>query len=174
MMHRSRVIENSGFVGMRQLLFLSLAIALCATGCRKDFKAIGDQHVRKDFLDKHEKREALAFFEKNGTYFDMDNTTHVDREIVVPLLKRLHEIAPTEQWVVLKPGRKNSAYALLVQLPRDAHVVDRMADAVQEADDRFSGFILQQWGHEWLLMNLIDQKAYEYLKQDRPNIDKQR
>lgn len=135
---------------------------------------MGDQHVRKDMLDKHEKREAIPFFEKQGRFFDIDDTTHVDHEVVVPLLKRLNAIAATEQWVILRPERKNSAYAVLIGLPGDPHVVDQMAEAVQQADDNFSGFILQQWGHEWLLIDLIDQKAYEYLKKVRPNIDKQR
>jgi len=164
----------SGSLVMQRIVFAGLAVALCASGCRQDFKEMGDQHVRKDMFDKHQKQEALAFFEKKGRFFDADDTTHVDHEIVIPLLQRLHTIAPTEQWVMLRPERKNSAYALLVKLPGDPQIVDQMAEAVQEADDNFSGLILQQWGHEWLLMDLIDQKSYEYLKQVRPNIDKQR
>jgi hypothetical protein len=159
---------------MERIVFVGLAIALCASGCQKDLKAMGDQHVRRDMLDKHKKQEALEFFAKNGRFFDTDNTTHVDRDVVVPLLKRLQSIAPTEQWVMLRPERKNSAYAVLVQLPGDAQIQDQMAEAIQQADDNFSGFILQQWGHEWLAMDLIDQKSYEYLKRVRPNIDKQR
>jgi hypothetical protein len=134
----------------------------------------GDRHVRKDLLGKHPKAEALPFFENQGRYFDRDNTTHVDRDVVVPLLKRLGTIARTEQWVMLRPDRKDSAYALLVKLPSDRRVEDQMAEAVQEADDNFPGLILQQWGHEWLLMDRIDEKSYEYLKKVRPNIDKQR
>jgi hypothetical protein len=49
-----------------------------------------------------------------------------------------------------------------------------MAKVVEEADDRFPGLILQQWGHEWLAINLIDQETYEFLKQSDPEIDKQR
>jgi hypothetical protein len=159
---------------MRRILYVWLAVVLASSGCRKDFKAIADQHVRKDMFTKHEKREALPFFEKHGKFYDLDGTTHVDQDVVVPLLKRLNEIAATEQWVLLRPKKTNSAYVLLIELPQDPNMVDQMAEAVQQADDNFSGFILQQWGHEWLAMNLIDQKSYEYLKKARPDIDKQR
>jgi hypothetical protein len=165
---------HSGPRKRQQMILAWLALAICAGGCGKDFKSIGDQHVQKDFLEKHPKQEALPFFANQGKYCDLDNSTHVDSEIVVPLLQRLHAIAATEQWVMLRPNRKNTAYALLVKLPSDRHIEDQMADAVQEADDRFPGLILQQWGHEWLLMDLIDQKTYEILKKSRPNIDHQR
>ena len=92
----------------------------------------------------------------------------------MPLLKRLKELAATEQWVMLRPEKKNSAYAVVIKLPPDPALVDRMADAVQEADDKFSGFILQQWGREWLLIDLIDQQSYEFLKKTNPDIDKRR
>jgi hypothetical protein len=49
-----------------------------------------------------------------------------------------------------------------------------MADAVPEADDKFSGLILQQWGHEWLMIDLIDQESYEILKKSNPDIDNPR
>lgn len=158
----------------QRIFLLCLALALCASGCSKDLKAMGDRHVQKDLLDKHQKEPAIPFFEKQGRLFDQDDTTHVDQEIVLPLLKRLQTIAPSEQWVMLRPNKKNAAYALLVKLPGDRRVEDRMAEAIQQADDNFPGLILQQWGHEWLLMDLIDQKSYEYLKKVRPNIDKQR
>jgi hypothetical protein len=159
----------------RQVILLAcLALAPFACGCGKDLKAMGDQHVHKDLLDKQQKEPAIPFFEKHGQLFDTDDTSHVDQEIVLPLLKRLQTIAPAEQWVMLRPNKKNAAYALLVKLPGDRRVEDQMAEAIQEADDNFPGLILQQWGHEWLLMDLIDQKSYEYLKKIRPNIDKQR
>ena len=141
---------------------------------RQDIQEIADQHVRKDMLDKHEKRAAIPFLEKQGQFFDLDGTTHVDREVVVPLLKRLKAIAATHSGPCSDPKRSNSAYGVLIELPKDPKIVDRMADAVQEADDKFSGFILQQWGHEWLLIDLIDQQSYEVLKKADPDIDKQR
>jgi hypothetical protein len=159
---------------MWRMLCVSLGFALCAGGCGNDIQGIADQHVRADMLDKHDKREALPFFEQHGHFFDADSTTHVDNEVVVPLLKRLQELAATEQWVMLRPEKKSSAYAVLIKLPPDPQLVDRMAEAVQDADDKFSGFILQQWGHEWLLIDLLDQQAYEFLKKTNPDIDQQR
>ena len=159
--------------GNRRLIaFVIMVVSAC--GCRQDFQEIADDHVRKDVLAGYEKIPALSFFEKQGRFFDMDESTHVDHEVVVPLLKRLLEIAPTPQWAVLRPKTPKVASAVLIGLPKDARTVDRMADAVQAADDNFSGFIVQQWGHEWLMIDLIDQQAYEVLKKSNPDIDKQR
>jgi len=74
----------------------------------------------------------------------------------------------------MRPEKRDSAFAVLIELPKDKKLVDRMADAVQEADDKFSGLILQQWGHEFLMIDLIDQQSYEILKKSNPDIDNQR
>ncbi len=151
-----------------------LGAALAAVGCGRDLQKIADQHVQRHFFDKHEKREAISFLENHGQFFDIDPSTHVDRDVVLPLLKRLKEVAETPQWAIMRPEKKNSAYAMVVGLPKDPQLVDRMAEAVQQADDNYSGFILQQWGHEWLVFDVIDKQAYEFLKKNNPNIDKQR
>jgi hypothetical protein len=158
----------------RSISCAAMALAVCILGCGRDIQDVADQHVQRDLLDRHEKRAALTFFEQKGQFFDVDANSHVDREIVVPLLKRIKELAPTEQWAMLRPEKQNSAYAMLVKLPKDRKVVDQIAEAVQEADDNFPGLILQQWGREWLLFDLIDQQAYETLKKSNPDIDQQR
>jgi len=159
---------------MHRLILLSAAVAICA-GCGKpDYKRIADDRVQELLFDKYDRREAIPFFEERGQFFDVDATTSVDRDVVLPLLQRLAEVDRTEQWVMLKPGKTDAALALLVKLPDDPDVVDRMAEVVQEADDGFSGFIVQQWGYDWLQMALVDQAAYEFLKKTNPDIDQQR
>lgn len=161
---------------MRVLLTTAAFVSMAAMGCggKPDYQQIADDHVRTNMLNEYEKREAIAFFDENGRFFDEDGTTTVDRDIVLPLLKRLKEVAPTDQWALLRPKETDLALAVLIELPKDLPIVDRMAEAVEEADDRFSGLILQQWGHEWLVISLIDQKTYETLKKSNPNVDKQR
>ena len=159
---------------MRWVWCIGLGLMMCSAGCGQDIKDFADSHVQKDMLDKHDKMEAIPFLEGKGTFFDQDRSTHVDREIVLPLLKRLKELTPTEQWAMIRPEKANSAYGMLIELPNDPKMVDQMAEAVQEADDKFSGLILQQWGHKWLLIDLIDKEAYEFLKQNDPDVDKQR
>jgi len=157
----------------RSFVFTCLLLAPCLAGCRPDLKRIADDHVQANILE-HEKREAVPFFEEQGRLFDVDGSTNVDQQVVLPMLKQLQDVAATEQWVLLKPDKDDSAIAVLVQLPTDNEIVDRIADVVQAADDKFPGLILQQWGHEWLMMALIDQKAYEFLKKNKPDIEKQR
>jgi hypothetical protein len=158
----------------RWLYVACLGLVWATSGCRQDIQEVADDHVRKDMLAHHEKREALPFLENHGQFFDMDGTTHVDRDVVVPLLKRLKELAATPQWAIMRPEKRDSAFAVLIELPKDKKLGDRMADAVQEADDKFSGLILQQWGHEFLMIDLIDQQSYEILKKSNPDIDNQR
>jgi hypothetical protein len=161
---------------MRGVVILALGVAVSATGCssKPDYKQYADDRVREQLSDRFEKREAIPFFEDHGKFFDRDDTTTVDRDVILPLLKRLAEVDPTEQWVILKPFLQDSAVALVVRLPKSAKTVDRMAQAVQEADDEYSGFIIQQWGHEWLSMALVDQTGYEFLKKADPDVEKQR
>ena len=158
---------------MRWFVFAGLGVALCGCG-QPDYKQIADDRVQDLLFDKFERCEAIPFFEEQGKFFDVDATTTVDRDVILPLLRRLREVDQTEQWVLLRPGKADSAVALVVRLPENSHTVERMAQAVQEADDGYSGFIIQQWGHEWLGMALVDQAVYEFLKKANPDIDKQR
>jgi len=149
-------------------------MALFATGCGKNYKEIADRRVEERMFAKYERREAIPFFEAKGRYIDFDASTTVDRDVVLPLLKSLQEVAATEQWVIIRPKHDDWAAALVIELPDNPQTVERMAQVVQEADDRFSGFIVQQWGNAWLAVNFIDQEAYESLKKQDPDIDKQR
>ncbi len=160
---------------LRRFVFTFIGLALSIAGCGKpDYKQIADDRVRNLFFEKYEKCEAIPFFEQQGKFFDFDSTTSVDREVILPLLKRLLEVHHSEQWVLLRPGKADSAVALFIELADDEEVVERMAQAVQEADDAFSGFIVQQWGYEWLGIALVDESAYAFLKKADPHVDKQR
>ncbi len=150
---------------------------LFAPVVRQDLKEQADEVVRQKVLEGFEKREAIPFFEKQGRFIDAEgDTTSVDRDVVLPLLKQLRvKMAATDQWVTLKPDNTLPFYKLLIELPDNPQTVDRMAKVVEEADDRFSGFILQQWGHQWLSINFIDKEIlHETLKKANPDIDKQR
>jgi len=161
---------------MRCVIFLCLGMVLCAAGCSTDpdWKQVGDENVTNNLFASHERREAIPFFEKQGRYFDQDDSTTVDRDVVLPLLKRLNEVARTEQWAVIRPKSDDWAAALVIALPDNPKTVDRMAQVVQEEDDKFPGFIVQQWGHEWLAIDFLDQQTYEFLKKSNPDMDKQR
>ncbi|HEY3964077.1 MAG TPA: hypothetical protein VGM05_05935 [Planctomycetaceae bacterium] len=159
---------------MRCFIMLWPALAVFGAGCGSDIKEIADQQVARNLLASHERREAIPFFENRGRFFDTDESTTVDHDVVLPLLKTLAEVADTDQWVILRPAETDWAFALLVKLPRDPGIVDRMAAAVEQVDAGFPGLILQQWGHEWLSMDLIDQETYAFMKKSNPDIDKQR
>lgn len=159
---------------MRCFIYPLLGISLLSVGCGRDYKKIADRMVQERLLSQFEKTEAVAFFESEGRFFDKDGTSTVDRDIVLPLLKRLNEVAQTEQWVMLKPQKADKAIALLVELPKQTKLVDQMAAAVEAADAEYSGLIIQQWGRAWLQMALVDEQTAEYLKKNDPDVEKQR
>jgi hypothetical protein len=160
---------------MRGQIIVWLGLMLCCGGCGKpDLKQIADSRVRNMLLTRYQKTEAIPFLEQQGKLFDAEAMETVDRDVVLPLLQRLQEVDHTEQWVMLRPGKTDSGFALLIQLPADIKIVDRMAEAIEQADDQFSGFIVQQWGQEWLALGLMDQGTYDIMKKSNPNIDKQR
>lgn len=160
--------------GMRQSMLLWILL-VCCIGCgqQRDFKKIADGRVH-DLFGKFKKSDAITFFEKQGKFFDVESDTTVDKDVVLPLLKRLQEVNKTEQSVLLKPEHDDIALALFVQLPNEKDTVDRMAKVVEDADNQYTGFIMQQWGREWLGLAFIDQKVYEVLKKSNPKMDKQR
>ena len=158
---------------MRTPVFAGL-IALACCGCGTDYQEFADDQVDSILKDAETKVEAIPFFEQKGRYFDADGTTTVDRDVVLPMLKVLKEIAPTEQWVIPDNDDPKTAFAVYVKMPSDLKIGSRMVDAVEYADDQFSGFILQQWGHDWFYFQLIDKETYEFHKANRPNMDQQR
>jgi hypothetical protein len=166
---------NSARTDMRAIYWLGLGLIWATLGCgRHDIKDSADQYLEGGLMASTEKQQAIPFFEGKGHYYDTDTTTNVDREIVLPLLKRLNELAPTEQWALHEKTKSDTAVAVVVGLPKNAQLVDRMAEAVQEADAKFPGFIVQQWGNQWLLFSLIDEETHAYFLSQNPNFDKQR
>ena len=151
-----------------------IPLCLLAVGCSPDIKQVADEMVTDDFLKKGTQVMAIPFFEKGGHYFDDDETTKVDREIVLPLLQKLETISHTPQWVVPDERDPKRAFAVLIELPSDNSVVDTMAKAVEEADAKFDGMIMQQWGHRWLSIDLIDKDTADFFKKANPDFDKQR
>ena len=151
-----------------------IPLCLLAVGCSPDIKQVADEMVTDDFLKKGNQVMAIPFFEKGGHYFDDDASTKVDREIVLPLLQKLDTISHTPQWVVPDERDPKRAFAVLIELPSDNSVVDTMAKAVEEADAKFDGMIMQQWGHRWLSIDLIDKEAADFFKKANPDFDKQR
>ena len=156
-----------------------LVLALSSLpGCGRDYKEEADQSVVEDLLGRGQKFEAIAFFEQGGTFYDMEDdpqeNAKVDQEILLPMLKSLHSAYPTQQWVVPEEGQPKVGFALLIELPSDNQQVDAMARIVEAADAKFDGLILQQWGHRWLSIDLLDKETYEFHKKSDPEIDIQR
>jgi hypothetical protein len=169
---------------LRRLTFLLLLMLLATTsGCRKDFKKVADKMVEDDILKGRTPVTAIPFFEQGGRYYDEEldeeqsdqsQAINVDRDIVLPMLKRLLETTRTEQWVVPDTNDSQRAFALLVALPSNKQTENAMAKVIEEFDAKYDGLILQQWGHKWLSIDFLDKDSVEFFKKTDPNIEKQR
>lgn len=155
---------------------LAFSLLLLVSGCGQDLQSRADQIVADEYLKAGTHVKAIPFFEACGRYFDEDeaNPSQVDQKIVLPMLKDLYQFHAGEQWVVPDPRDAKVAFALLIELPEDAAQVDAMAKIVEAADDKFDGKILQQWGHKWLSIDLIDQETADFFRKSDTDFDKQR
>jgi hypothetical protein len=155
---------------------LALTLLILVSGCGQDLKSHADQMVADEYLKAGKHVKAIPFFEAGGKYFDQDEAkpSQVDQKILLPMLKDLYQLHPGQQWVVPDTRNAKVAFAVLIELPGDAAQVDAMAKIVEAADDKFDGKILQQWGHKWLSVDLIDQETAEFFRKSDPDFDKQR
>src|SRR5262249_32787429 len=133
-------------------------------GCGRDLKEFADQQVENNLLATHERREAIPFFENHGRFFDIDETTTVDPDVVLPLLKRLTDVARTEQWAIMRPDEKDWAFALLVNLHRNPQSGEEGGGVVEVAAAGFPGLILKKGGQECFSRDLIKKKTYDLKK----------
>ena len=154
--------------------WLSAVFLLCAAGCGEDFKQTADSNVEAYIQQHLDRVPAVEFFEAGGSYYDDEESPEVDREILLPMLKQLLEISDTGQWVLPSKDDPKRAFAVLVEIPADKNIEQSMARIVEEADKRFDGLILQQWGHRWLSLDFLDQESVEFFKQSDPDFEKQR
>ena len=154
---------------------LTVLLAL-VSGCSQDLQRTADTMVAYEFLRDGTHVRAIPFFLDSGRYYEQEtsDSTSVDQQIVLPMLKDLNALCPLAQWVVPDKKDPKLAFAVLVELPDDTIKVDAMAKIVESADAKFDGMILQQWGHKWLSLDFIDQETAEFFKQDDPDFDKQR
>lgn len=153
-----------------------IVLAVLFSGCGTDIQQQADQMVVDDFLKQGTQVNAIPFFLNKGRYFDQatSDPTSVDQQVVLPMLKDLHALCPLKQWVIPDKSNPKLAFAVLVELPDDSAQVDAMAQIVEAADAKFDGMILQQWGHHWLSVDLVDSETAEFFKKSDPSFDKQR
>ena len=55
---------------MRWTACFWLAVAICASGCGKDYKKVADRMVEENLLKQEGRCEAIGFFEQGGHLFD--------------------------------------------------------------------------------------------------------
>ena len=135
-----------------------LAMLSLAAGCGQGINDMADRDdlINRAWLVHFETRDAIEHFETGGThydYFQSDGTT-VDADLVLPLLMRLRDEFQVESLAVL--GTESWAWVVLVRLPANPVVLQRIEGAVRETDAKFDGDVSMVWGYQWLAIEFLE------------------
>lgn len=138
---------------------LTMLLGLMASGCNPEPQAVVtlDDRVNGHLLQKYEQVEAEKFFATGGRYWNLGEKGEapVDREVVVPLLKRAREELQMPFTVLF--DRKNPKYGvmLLGRVPQSETAKESLRNMIVESEKSFSGIILDEWSEEWLALDFL-------------------
>lgn len=145
----------------RLSLALLTLLPLLTAGCGKpDLQEFADNYLRKNRLVGVETTDAVKFLENGGLYYDDPSdpeTTRLDAH-VLPLLKRIRDELKLEPLVTYRKDAPKQGRDLIIRLPASKAEQDRLQKVIDEAQAAFPGEIFQQWGHEYLALELFDQE----------------
>jgi hypothetical protein len=146
-------------------MFLCCTAIAAISGCSLaglgfDPKQVVDEMVEDDMLglNQDKKIPAVEFFEKGGKHYEVmgrGEGSNVDRNLVLPLMKRLRDEFKAEP-IVLVPDDAEYCWEIVVKLPAGAAARAGIAKAISETDAKFAGEIAADWGHKWLAFNFQD------------------
>ena len=118
-----------------------------------------DSLVDEVWLDINagELRNASEYLQAGGSHYDMDDSTRVDIEHVVPLCDRIERECAAECFAILFDDDSEGTFTIdiLVRLSRGSHR-GRIVAAIAEAEKRFPGKIDQTWGTRWMTFSFVD------------------
>lgn len=126
----------------------ALIIAALLSGCGDGGPTIAEQHdeqVESVWIPGRSSTDAIAFLEQGGIYENASTDEDIDRSYILPLMKRLSAESGLKTQVLL--DEPNVAFAIVVDISELTADDDRRAavvDAIQQADDEFSGLLIDK------------------------------
>jgi hypothetical protein len=125
---------------------------------RIDHKDVLDRQIQEEWMPGREVVDALKFFDGGGTYKSDARTdaAGLDRDYVVPLLKRLRDEHHLRVTVILRDDVPNTVLALLAEAPASRAARNAVRTTILEAADGFPGLVLQNWSHQWVSLDFLD------------------
>ena len=155
---------NSSSLG--RLLLLAIALAMCV-GCGSsaisDAAAL-DTQIEEQWMAQRQVVDAIPFLERGGRYENLgiQGEVPIDQPHVLPLLKRFRDELSLKPVAVLEGPQ--FAMAILVEIPKDPARRKRLRETLQQADDAFSGLLMDNWGQKWLSLDFLDEQEVSVLQ----------
>ncbi len=122
-----------------------------------------DAQVVSTWMPGRETTDAVEFLEGGGVYESLLTDVDIDKVHLLPLLRRFRdEFGLTPVALLDDP---EVAFAVIVDISKLEGPKGNVVDAIEEADNDFSGLILDKWGEQWLTIDMMDETELQPLVQ---------
>ncbi len=149
------------------LLSLSVVLVFSSSGCAPDHEAELDAKVMQEWMRPDMYVDAIEYLESGGHYYVADDTPgamDLDREAIAPFLSDLKQAFGKEQYAILVED-EDYAWGFVMKLPSDEAGRKRFAAYLESVRPDFPGMILEQWGHEWISFDFLDEEQAEFIRE---------
>lgn len=152
------------------LLLLSLLPAAGCTG--GDYESEVDLKITEDWMQPGMYVDAVEYLESGGQYdtLAMPDSAGLDQTAILPFLKRLKNEFDQEQYAILIEGEPY-CWGIVVKLPEDDVQRRQFQDFLDREDATFPGMILQEWGHEWVSLDFLNEEAAAVIREGEAAAD---
>lgn len=133
---------------------------------RVDHKAELDRQIQEAWMSGREIVDALEFFEKGGSYEsdDRPSAASLDQEYVIPLVKHLREQHHLKVMAIVRDDDSKRAMAIVAEAPASRAARNAVRTTILAAADAFPGLLLQNWSHQWVSLDFIDDQEMAAFK----------
>lgn len=126
---------------------------------RVDLKEVTDARI-DDWIKTYPQQDAIEFLEKGGKFSDKNpQLVGMDREVVLPFLKRLADETHNRAIVLLYKENPKIAGAAAVPMPSDSSALKDLKSFMVREDKAYDGVILRQYGRHWMYLDFMDPKT---------------
>ena len=113
-----------------------------------------------DWVKTYSQQDAIEFLEKGGKFADKNPlVVGMDREVVLPFLKRLADETHNRAIVLLYKENPKIAGAAAVPIPSDSSALKQLKSFMAREDKAYEGVILRQYGRHWMYLDFMDPKT---------------
>ncbi len=173
------------------LQWASAVLLLAISGCDRDYEAELDAKVTQQWMRPGMFVDAIEYLESGGHYHNSDDdppgAQNLDQQAILPFLKALREEFGQDLYAILveadedapandrgdqgdaagqhTPPLDELAWGFVMKLPNDEANRKRFEDYLESARQDFPGMILEQWGHEWISLDFIDEEQAQFVRE---------